>query len=107
MGQIEVQGPDALPYLQHLATNDIAAMDVSEAAYGLLCYADGGVVDDIFTYRLTSRYFIAVNASNTDKDYAWMLRACGRLRRAGHQPLGRSRACSPCRGPRLRPFCRS
>jgi aminomethyltransferase len=74
MGQIEVQGPDALAYMQHLATNDIARMDVSEAAYGLFCYADGGVVDDIFTYRLTSRYFIAVNASNTDKDYAWMLR---------------------------------
>jgi aminomethyltransferase len=73
MGQIEVQGPDALPYLQHLATNDIAKMEVWEAAYGLLCYADGGVVDDIFTYRLTSRFFIAVNASNTDKDYAWML----------------------------------
>ncbi len=73
MGQIEVQGPDALPYLQRLATNDIARMQVSEAAYGLLCYDDGGVVDDIFTYHLTSRYFIAVNASNTDKDYAWML----------------------------------
>jgi aminomethyltransferase len=73
MGQIEVQGPDALPYLQHLATNDIARMDVSQAAYGLFCYEDGGVVDDIFTYRLTSRYFLAVNASNTDKDYAWMV----------------------------------
>ncbi len=74
MGQIEVQGPDALSYLQRLATNDIARMDVSEAAYGLFCYADGGVVDDIFTYRLTSRYFLAVNASNVDKDYSWMLR---------------------------------
>lgn len=72
MGQVEVQGPDALAYLQHLATNDIGAMQVSQAAYGLFCYADGGVVDDIFTYRLTSRYFLAVNASNTGKDFAWM-----------------------------------
>jgi aminomethyltransferase len=72
MGQVEVQGPDALAYLQHMATNDIAAMAVSQAAYGLLCYADGGVVDDIFTYRLTGRYFIAVNASNTAKDVAWL-----------------------------------
>ena len=88
MGQIEVQGPDALAYLQRLATNDIARMDVSEAAYGLLCYADGGVVDDIFTYRLTSRYFIAVNASNTDKDYAWMLRHTSGYDVTGHQPVG-------------------
>jgi len=73
MGQIEVQGPDALSYLQCLASNDIAKMQVSEAAYGLMCYADGTIVDDIFTYRLTGRYFIAVNASNTDKDYFWML----------------------------------
>jgi aminomethyltransferase len=72
MGQVEIQGPDALAYAQHLATNDIARMDVSDAAYGLFCYTDGGVVDDIFTYRLTSRLFIAVNASNTDKDFAWM-----------------------------------
>jgi aminomethyltransferase len=73
MGQIEVQGPDALAYLQHLVTNDVAKMQVSEAAYGLLCYPDGGIVDDVFTYCLTSRYLIAVNASNTDKDYEWML----------------------------------
>ena len=73
MGQIEVQGPDAFPYMQHVVTNDVNKMEVSQAAYGLLCYADGGVVDDVFTYRLTSRFFVAVNASNVDKDYAWML----------------------------------
>ncbi len=73
MGQIEVQGPDALAFLQYVVTNDIAAIDMWQSAYGLLCYPNGGVVDDIFTYRLSGRYFLAVNASNTDKDYAWLM----------------------------------
>ncbi len=73
MGQIEVTGPNALPYLQHLLTNDISKLELGQAAYGLFCYADGGVVDDVFTYHLPNRYFLAVNASNTDKDVAWML----------------------------------
>lgn len=77
MGQIEVQGPDSLPYLQRLVTNDIAAMQVAQAAYGLFLYPNGGIVDDIFTYRLTSRYVVAVNAANTAKDYAWMAEHTG------------------------------
>lgn len=73
MGQVEVQGPDALAYLQHMATNDIAGIDTWQSAYGLLCYPNGGVVDDIFTYRLSGRFFLAINASNTEKDVAWLL----------------------------------
>lgn len=73
MGQIVVTGADALAYLQHMATNDLARMQPNEANYGLLCYADGGVVDDIFTYNMPGRYFIAVNASNLEKDYKWLL----------------------------------
>lgn len=73
MGQIEVQGPDALPYLQHLLTNDIASIALWQSAYGLLCYPSGGVVDDVFTYHLSGRYFLAVNASNLEKDLSWLL----------------------------------
>lgn len=71
MGQLEVRGPDALPYLQRLVTWDVARMEMYEAHYSLVCYEDGGVVDDIFIYRLPDRYFLAINAANTEKDARW------------------------------------
>jgi aminomethyltransferase len=71
MGQLVVKGPEALPYLQRLVTMDVARMSTGEAHYSLVCYEDGGVVDDIFIYRLPDRYFIAVNAANADKDTLW------------------------------------
>jgi aminomethyltransferase len=79
MGQIVVAGPDALPYLQYLCTSDVGKLEINAAGYGLLCYADGGVVDDIFVYNLPGRYFIAVNAANTDKDFRWMSLHRGRF----------------------------
>lgn len=73
MGQMVVTGPDALKYLQYVITYDISKMAMHEAHYGLLCYADGGVVDDLFVYRMPDRYFIAINASNNAKDTEWFL----------------------------------
>lgn len=73
MGQMVVTGPEALGYLQHLITYDISRMVMHEAHYGLLCYSDGGVVDDLFVYRMPDRYFIAINASNNTKDTEWFL----------------------------------
>lgn len=72
MGQINVRGPDALPFLQHIATQDVATIGQGLANYALLCYPDGGIVDDIFIYHLPDRYLVVVNASNADKDFAWM-----------------------------------
>jgi len=72
MGQINVHGPDALAFLQHIATQDVATIAEGLANYSLLCYPDGGIVDDIFIYHLPNRYLVVVNASNTDKDFAWM-----------------------------------
>lgn len=72
MGQITVRGPDALPFLQHIATQDVATIAEGLANYALLCYPDGGIVDDIFIYHLPDRYLVVVNASNADKDFAWM-----------------------------------
>lgn len=71
MGQLEVRGRDALPYLQRLVTWDVARIALYEAHYALVCYGDGGVVDDIFIYHLPDRYFIAINAANTEKDTLW------------------------------------
>jgi aminomethyltransferase len=72
MGQLTVTGPDALPFLQRVMTADIAEFSVGTANYSLMCYDDGGVVDDTFIYRLPDRYFVVVNASNNRKDTSWL-----------------------------------
>lgn len=72
MGQVVVKGADALSYLQRVVTMDVSKMEVGQAHYSLLCYEDGGIVDDIFIYRLPDRYFIAVNAANVEKDTRWL-----------------------------------
>ena len=73
MGEFEVEGPQALAALQRLTTNDVGALEIGQVQYSLLCYPDGGVVDDLTVYRLASdRYMLTVNASNIDKDWRWV-----------------------------------
>lgn len=74
MGEVEVTGPDALALLQYLSTNDVSKIEPGHAQYGLLTNENGGVVDDIIIYRPNEGegYFVCVNASNKDKDVAWM-----------------------------------
>jgi len=72
MGQVIVSGPEALPFLQQIMTADVAAIPVGGAHYSLMCYADGGVVDDVFIYHLPEHYFIAINAANNRKDTRWL-----------------------------------
>jgi aminomethyltransferase len=72
MGQLETSGPDVLPFLQRLLSNDVAAIPVGGAQYSVLCREDGGVLDDVFTYRLEPDRFLTVtNASNHARDLAW------------------------------------
>ena len=72
MGQIATRGPGALDLLQRLLSNDVAAIDVGGAQYSVLCREDGGVLDDLFTYRLgDDRYLTVTNAANHDRDLAW------------------------------------
>ncbi len=71
MGEFEVEGPGALAALQRLTTNDVAALEVGQIQYSVLCYPHGGIVDDLTVYRLApERYMITVNAGNIDKDWA-------------------------------------
>jgi aminomethyltransferase len=73
MGEFEFQGPGACQALQRLTTNDVAALEVGQVQYSLLCYEDGGIVDDLTLYRLADEhYMMTVNASNIDKDWAWV-----------------------------------
>jgi len=72
MGQVVVTGPDALAFLQSVMTTDVSAIPMGSAAYSLMCYGDGGIVDDTFVYHLPDRYFVAINASNNRKDTHWL-----------------------------------
>ena len=72
MGEIETRGPQALELLQRLVSNDVRKIPVGGAQYGLLCNESGGVLDDLFTYRLGECEFLTVtNAANHEKDLAW------------------------------------
>lgn len=74
MGEVTVKGKDALKFLQHLMTNDISTLVDGQVIYTLMCYENGGVVDDLILYRFSEEdFFLVVNASNVDKDYAWIL----------------------------------
>jgi aminomethyltransferase len=72
MGEIETHGPEALALLQRLLSNDVSKIPVRGAQYSVMCREDGGVLDDLFTYRLEpDRYLTVTNAANHDKDLAW------------------------------------
>ena len=73
MGQVETSGPDAEAFLQRMLSNDVSKIAVGGAQYSVLCREDGGVLDDLFTYRTgDDRYLTVTNASNHEKDHAWI-----------------------------------
>ena len=72
MGEIETSGPDALALLQRLLSNDVAKIPVGGAQYSVLCREDGGILDDLFTYRLGEQSYLTVtNAANHQQDLEW------------------------------------
>lgn len=81
MGEFEVEGPEAVAALQGLTTNDVATLEIGQVQYSLLCYPDGGIVDDLTVYRLaTNRFMLTVNAANIDTDWAWVTEHGGKAR---------------------------
>jgi aminomethyltransferase len=73
MGEVETHGPGALDFLQRMLSNDVSKITVGGAQYSVLCREDGGVLDDLFTYRLAEDRFLTVtNAANHAKDLAWL-----------------------------------
>ena len=72
MGEIATEGPQALDLLQRLLSNDVSKIEVGGAQYSCLCREDGGVLDDLFTYRLAENQFLTVtNAANHQRDLEW------------------------------------
>ncbi len=75
MGEVTVKGPDAFSFVQNLVTNDVSLLEDNKILYAMMCYADGGIVDDLLVYRFTEDYyFIVINAGNVEKDIAWMIK---------------------------------
>lgn len=74
MGEIFISGPDALRFVNHIFTNDASVLEDGKIIYGMMCYPDGGVVDDLLVYKEfePDHYLLVVNASNIEKDYDWM-----------------------------------
>ncbi|WP_301109747.1 glycine cleavage system aminomethyltransferase GcvT [Sporosarcina sp.] len=73
MGEVLVSGSGALDYLQKLVTNDVSKLQIGQAQYTVMCNEQGGTIDDFLIYKLEEeRYLLVVNASNIDKDVAWM-----------------------------------
>ena len=73
MGEVTVKGKDAERYVQHIFTNDIAGAPIGKIYYGMMCYENGGTVDDLLVYKMGENdFFLVINAANIDKDWAWM-----------------------------------
>jgi aminomethyltransferase len=75
MGRLEVTGPDAVSFLRSLVTYDIAGLEVGAGHYGVVCQEDGGILDDVYVFRLADeRFLMVVNCANADRIRDWAQR---------------------------------
>jgi aminomethyltransferase len=73
MGEFYISGPNALPLLQYICSNDISKISIGKAQYNYFPNEIGGIVDDLIVYRLEeTSYLLVVNASNILKDWEWI-----------------------------------
>ncbi|MBO7273092.1 MAG: glycine cleavage system aminomethyltransferase GcvT, partial [Bacteroidaceae bacterium] len=74
MGEVLVTGAESEKFVNYIFTNDIAGAPDGKIFYGMMCHPTGGVVDDLLVYKMAEqRYFLVINASNIDKDVAWIV----------------------------------
>lgn len=74
MGEFMIEGPDALAFINHLLANDFTSLADGRVRYSTMCNEEGGIVDDLVVYRMSSeRYMMVVNGANREKDLAWTL----------------------------------
>ena len=99
MGEFLVEGPEALRLVQHVTVNDASVLTPGRAQYSAMCQDDGGIVDDLLVYCLApDRFMLVVNASNQEKDLAW-IRANNRFD-ATVTDIGAQTALLAVQGPR-------
>lgn len=74
MGETFVSGEDAERFVNHIFTNDVTEAPIGQIFYGMMCYPDGGTVDDLLVYKMGEQlYFLVINAANIDKDIEWIM----------------------------------
>lgn len=74
MGETFISGEDAERFVNHIFTNDVTGAPIGQIFYGMMCYPDGGTVDDLLVYKMGEQlYFLVINAANIDKDVEWIM----------------------------------
>lgn len=74
MGEVLVTGAESEKFVNYIFTNEIAGAPDGKIFYGMMCHPTGGVVDDLLVYKMDEqRFFLVINASNIDKDVAWIM----------------------------------
>lgn len=108
MGEVTVSGAAAVDYLNRVLSNDVRKLQPGWGHYTLLCNARGGVVDDLYAYRLADEVFLlVVNASRTAVDVAWLheqAAAFGRGAELKVSDASHNYAAVAVQGPRVRDF---
>ena len=75
MGEVRVKGPDAYKYVSHIFVNDVTGAPDGQIFYGMMCYENGGTVDDLLVYKVNDEeYFLVINAANIAKDFEWIMK---------------------------------
>jgi aminomethyltransferase len=74
MGEFVLTGPESLDLIQKIAVNDASQLEVWQAQYSAMCLEHGGIIDDLLVYRAPDHYMLVVNASNKEKDLAWVMK---------------------------------
>ena len=73
MGEVRIKGKDAYKYVSHIFVNDVTGAPDGQIFYGMMCYENGGTVDDLLVYKVNDEeYFLVINAANIEKDVKWI-----------------------------------
>ena len=112
MGVYQAEGPDACVFLDSVVGNDIGSLQIGESCYTHLLTPEAEVIDDLLVYRRAAeKYLIVVNASNDDKDWAWLNavregKVCVCKERPGARAYGRNVTLRNLRDPKSGPEMR-
>jgi aminomethyltransferase len=108
MGEVTVSGAGAADFLNHILTNDIRRLAPGEGQYTLMCNERGGVIDDLYAYRLSGEVFLLIiNASRIEPDVLWLKFQAATFRGSGELQLtdaSHNYAAVAVQGPRVKEF---
>jgi aminomethyltransferase len=107
MGEVTISGPSAVEFLNRTLTNDIRKLTPGQGQYTLMCNERGGVIDDLYAYRLApDAFFLVINASRIDADVAWLQAQAAKLSGGGLNLTDASHhyAAVAVQGPKVRSF---